>query len=110
MVGSYPGQLSSRKRGLHSLGIVTLICYLAETGTRIGEITLVHYFAQGETHSEGRYPGPSLIFHFPFCLQVRKLEAYMLAFRDYANLVVMELTPLIEYYCIDKKTAADGKH
>ena len=59
MVGSYPGQLSSRKRGLHSLGIVTLICYLAETGTRIGEITLVHYFAQGETHSEGRYPGLS---------------------------------------------------
>ena len=41
--------------------------------------------------------------------KVRKLEAYMLAFRDYANLVVMQLSPLLEYYCIARKSAADSK-
>jgi len=41
---------------------------------------------------------------------VRKLEAYMLAFRDYANLVVMSLTPLLQYYCIAKKNAQYASH
>ena len=41
--------------------------------------------------------------------KVRKLEAYMLAFRDYANLVVMQLSPLLEYYCVARKSAADSK-
>jgi len=42
--------------------------------------------------------------------KVRKLEAYMLAFRDYANLVVMQLTPLLMYYCVNKKNAPYASH
>jgi len=41
---------------------------------------------------------------------VRKLEAYMLAFRDYANLVVMEITPLLEYYCTHNKEIENAGH
>merc|ERR1719447_741364 len=39
--------------------------------------------------------------------EVRRLESYMLLFRDYANLVIMELTPIVEYFCVMKK---DAKH
>lgn len=42
--------------------------------------------------------------------EVRRLEAYMLAFRDYANLVVMQLTTLVNYYCLLKKGGANGPH
>jgi len=42
--------------------------------------------------------------------KVRKLEAYMLAFRDYANLVIMELTPLVEYYCTYNVNGTSSPH
>jgi len=42
--------------------------------------------------------------------KVRKLEAYMLSFRDYANLVIMELTPILEYYCTYKVNGANSPH
>ena len=41
--------------------------------------------------------------------KVRKLEAYLLAFRDYANLVVMQLTPLIQLYCDKDNHDQHGK-
>ena len=47
---------------------------------------------------------------FTLFFQVRKLEAYMLAFRDYANLVIMEITPLLEYYCTFDKDGAKCKY
>lgn len=34
----------------------------------------------------------------------------MLAFRDYANLVIMELTPLLQYYCVAKKNTQYASH
>jgi len=42
--------------------------------------------------------------------QVMKLEAYMLAFRDYTNLVVMQLSTLANYYCLTRKDAKYAAH
>jgi len=52
-----------------------------------------------------RKPGSKVSF-----IKVRKLEAYMLAFRDYANLVIMELTPILQYYCIGEKDIEHASH
>ena len=36
----------------------------------------------------------------------KEMEMFITLFRDYANLVILEYTPLIEYYCVEKKDAS----
>jgi len=42
--------------------------------------------------------------------QVRTWEAYMLPFRDYANLVVMQLSAMTQYYCLERPKAEHAAH
>jgi len=42
--------------------------------------------------------------------QVRTWEAYMLPFRDYANLVVMQLAAMTQYYCLERPNAEHAAH
>jgi len=43
-------------------------------------------------------------------LQVREIEVYLLPYRDYVNLVIMELVPLIKTYCTDGHSEIDKKY